>query len=70
MTELPKTDIGAILAEGTAVDEAIRLAVREAVRRHKLLGNPIAVLRDGKVCWLKPAEIEIPEEPPAPSPAT
>ena len=62
MTEPPKADIGAILAEGTAVDEAIRQAVREAVRRHKLLGNPIAVWRDGKVCWLQPEEIEIPTE--------
>lgn len=70
MSEPPRTDIAAIFAEGTQIDEALRLAVREAVRRHKLLGNPIAVWRDGKVCWLKPEEIEIPEEPPAPSPTT
>ena len=27
-----------------------------------VLGNPIAVWRDGKVCWLQPEEIEIPTE--------
>ena len=63
MTELPRQDIAAIFAEGTQIDNALRQAVREAVRRHKLLGNPIAVWRDGKVCWLQPDEIEIPEEP-------
>ena len=63
MTELPRQDIAAIFAEGTQIDDALRQAVREAVRRHKLLGNPIAVWRDGKVCWLQPDEIEIPEEP-------
>ena len=35
-----------------------------------VLGNPIAVWRDGKVCWLKPEEIEIPEEPSDHEPAT
>jgi hypothetical protein len=38
----------------------MRKAVREAVRRHKLLGYPIAVSRGGKVVWIPPEEIEIP----------
>jgi hypothetical protein len=64
MAESPKRDLEARLADGAAIDAAIRRAVREAVRRHKLLGNPIAVWRDNRVCWLQPEEIEIPEEPP------
>ena len=32
-------------------------AVREALLRHKKLGNPIAVWRDGRVVWLGPEEI-------------
>ena len=64
MTDPAKKDIDAIFAEGTAIDRALEKAVYEAVRRHKLLGNPIAVWRDNKVCWLQPDEIVLPEEPP------
>ncbi len=38
--------------------EAAARAVREAVRDHKRAGNPIAVLRDGKVVLVPPEEIE------------
>jgi hypothetical protein len=38
----------------------VRKAVREAVLRHKLLGNAIAVGRGGKVVWIPPEEIEVP----------
>lgn len=41
--------------------EVMRAAVREAVLRHKRLGNPIAVWREGRVVWLAPHEI--PSEP-------
>ena len=51
--------IGAIL-ETDLPGRAMRKAVREAVLRHKLLGQPIAVGRDGKVVWIPPEEIEIP----------
>jgi hypothetical protein len=39
------------------VDSAMQRAAREAVRRHKLLGESIAVSRDGKVVILSPDEI-------------
>lgn len=61
MSISPKPDIDAILADGRQIDEAVKLAVREAVLRHKLLGNPIAVWRDGKVVWLQPEEIDLGE---------
>ena len=38
---------------------AVRKAVRAAVREHKLLGNSIAIWRDGKVVVIPPEEIEI-----------
>jgi hypothetical protein len=60
MSERPKKDIDAIFAEGTEIDRALAKAVREAIRRHKLLGNPIAIWRDNQVVWLQPDEIEIP----------
>jgi hypothetical protein len=62
MSERPKRDIDAIFAEGTEIDRALAKAVREAIRRHKLLGNPIAIWRDNQVVWLQPDEIEVPDE--------
>jgi hypothetical protein len=39
--------------------ECMREAVRDALRIHKKLGNPIAVWRDGKVVWIPPEEISV-----------
>lgn len=52
-----KKDFGISKETNAAVDEAIRKATREALKKHKLAGNPIAVWRDGKVVILKPEEI-------------
>lgn len=37
--------------------QAMTEAVREALLRHKRLGNPVAVWREGRVVWLQPEEI-------------
>ena len=37
--------------------KAMTGAVREALLRHKRLGNPVAVWREGGVTWLRPEEI-------------
>lgn len=58
--EAPK-DIAAILGTD-APERVMREAVQEAIRRHKLLGLPIAVSRGGKVVWIPPEEIELPSE--------
>lgn len=39
------------------IERALRKAVREALRQHKVAGNPIAISRDGQVVWLRPDEI-------------
>ena len=39
--------------------EAMQKAVREALLRHKQLGNPVAVWQDGRVVWLAAEEIPI-----------
>jgi hypothetical protein len=57
--ETPR-NIEKILLETDSPERAMRKAVREAVLRHKLLGQPIAVSRDGKVVWIPPEEIEVP----------
>jgi len=50
------TDIPRIL-------EALNLATQDALRHHKLMGNPIATWRDGKVVWIPPEEIPVDLEP-------
>lgn len=59
--ELPRKGrtIEEMMLEGTEIDEALRRAVREALIRHKKLGNPIAVWRDGKVVIVPPEEIPV-----------
>jgi hypothetical protein len=45
--------------------KAMTAAVRDAVLRHKQLGLPVAVWRDGRVVWLSPDEIVVESEEPA-----
>jgi hypothetical protein len=59
MPDQPKKDIGKIFAEGTEIDEAIRRAVREAVLMHKQAGNPIFAMKNGKMVWIQPEEIDL-----------
>ncbi len=39
------------------VDRAMRNGVREALRKHKQAGNPVAIWRKGKIVLLQPDEI-------------
>jgi hypothetical protein len=41
----------------------IKRGVRNALRMHKLLGNPVCEWRDGKVVWIQPEDIVIPDDP-------
>lgn len=51
-----------ILLEGTRIDKALREAVRQALWRHKQLGQSIVVWRDGQVTWIAPEDIQVPSE--------
>jgi len=53
-----------VVAQAKAVEAAARQAVREALLVHKRMGNPICVWREGRVVWIPPDEITIPEEKP------
>lgn len=44
-----------------AIERAMQLAVRDAMREHKRRGNSVAVWRDGKMVILSPEEIQIPD---------
>ena len=39
--------------------QEMRLAVREAITRHKKLGNPISVWRNGRVEWINAEDIPV-----------
>jgi len=62
MPETVKKDIGKLLDDREGMDRALARAVREAVLQHKREGNPVAIWRDGKVVWINPDEIELPDE--------
>jgi hypothetical protein len=58
--ESARDPIAERFTEGTLMDEAMRKAVADAILRHRQLGLPIAVWRDGKVVWIPPEELAIP----------
>lgn len=43
--------------DSNLVEEALARGVGEALRHHKLAGNPVAEWRDGQVRWLAPEDI-------------
>ena len=54
----PGRDISEILAsDPNIVSEAINEAVQDAILRHKQMGLPMAVWRDGAVVWIPPEEL-------------
>lgn len=58
-----KVDIAEVFATPGLIDAAMKRGVRDALRRHKLLGESIAVSRDGKVVIVPAEEIVVPELP-------
>ena len=50
-----------IFEDNKQISQAMGKAVQDALRMHKLLGQPIVIWRDGKVVWVPPEEIELEE---------
>ena len=63
MIRATNKDIAARFANDQAVESTLNRAVREAVLRHKRLGETIAEWRDGHVVIVPPEEIVVDEEP-------
>lgn len=63
MSARPPRDIGRIIREGTAIDRAIIAARRQVIRRHRQLGVPLVIWRDGRVVELDPESVELPIVP-------
>ena len=62
MNTTEQKTIRQLLDEG-AVLKALEAGSKEAVRIHKLLGNPVATWRDGKVVWIQPEDIHVEDAP-------
>lgn len=56
-------DIAGLFTKPDLVKSAMDRSIRDALRRHKLLGESIAVWRDGQVVIVPPEEIVVPELP-------
>jgi hypothetical protein len=48
--------IGQIFADGRQIDEALRLAARDAIRKHALHDAPVVIWRDGRTAWVPAQE--------------
>lgn len=51
--------VGQIFADGRRIDEALRLAARDAIRKHELHNAPMVVWRDGGTAWVAPRELSM-----------
>ena len=60
MSQRPSRDIGMILRDGTAIDRAIVAARRRVIQRHRQLGVPLVIWRDGQVVEVPPESVELP----------
>lgn len=49
--------IGQIFADGRRIDEALRLAARDAIRKHELHNAPVVIWRDGRTAWVPAQEL-------------
>jgi hypothetical protein len=49
--------IGQIFADGRQIDEALRLAARDAIRKHALHEAPVVLWRDGRIAWVPAREL-------------
>jgi hypothetical protein len=49
--------IGRIFADGSQIDEALRSAVRDAIRKHELHDAPVVIWRDGRIAWVPASEL-------------
>jgi phosphoglycolate phosphatase-like HAD superfamily hydrolase len=47
-----------VIADRDRIASALAEGVKDALKRHKQAGNPIVVMQDGKMVWLKPEEIQ------------
>ena len=60
MSRRPSRDIESALRDGPAIDRAIVAARRRVIQRHRQLGVPLVIWRDGQVVEVPPESVELP----------
>ena len=65
----PRTEIEERFADGRALERAMQRATRRVLWEHKQLGYPIYALKDGRMQWIPPDEIDVQKPDDAPAPA-
>jgi hypothetical protein len=63
----PRKTVDELLGDWADIDRAMRAGLREARLRHKRLGRPIVVWRDGQVVEIPPEKIDVGETAGAPA---
>ena len=61
MTQRGIRDVEAKLRDGMAIDRAIVAAQRRVILRHRQLGIPLVIWRDGRVVEVPPDSVELPQ---------
>ena len=56
-------DIEKIIRDGTAIDRAMVAARRRVILRHRQLGIPLVIWRDGQVVEVPADSVELPADP-------
>jgi hypothetical protein len=51
--------VGRIFADGRRIDEALKLAARDAIRKHQQHNVPVVVWRDGGIALVPPRELRL-----------
>jgi hypothetical protein len=51
--------VGQIFADGRRIDEALRLAARDAIRKHEQHNVRVLIWRDGGPAWVPPRELRM-----------
>ena len=57
MTAQYKDRIEEVIADRDRITQALAEGVKNALKLHKQAGNSVVVMKEGKMVWLKPEEI-------------
>jgi len=59
MTAQYKDKIEEVIADRDRITQALAEGVKDALKLHKLAGNPVVVMKEGNMVWLRPEEITV-----------
>jgi hypothetical protein len=57
MTAQYKDKIEEVIADRDRITKALAEGVKDALKLHKLAGNPVVAMKEGSMVWLQPHEI-------------